>query len=150
MRNETVAVVLVVVIVLAFLAGLGSSTVLLGGTSNSTTSTQCSTIATSQVRLQVVNSTSGKPVASASVYGEVDYGDCSGSYTSITLDTALTNATGFAFFGPEIGTYHLTVQAHGNYFVDASTRPFVVTCVTLSVPSGETTIKYSQEFLFTC
>jgi hypothetical protein len=156
MRNETIAIIMVVTIVLAFLAGLGSSVVLLRSssasqmTTSSTTSTQCSTAAAGQVQLRVVNSTNGKPIASAQVYGEVDFPDCSNSYTTVNLETTYTNATGFAFFGSEIGTYYLTVQAHGNYFVDVTAGPEQTTCVTLSIPSGEFTVRYSQTFQFTC
>jgi hypothetical protein len=148
---------MVAVIVLAFLAGLGSSTVLLsssgsGTASSSTASTQCATAAAGGVRLQVLNNTSGKPIASASVSGEVDFPDCSHYYTSATLDTAATNATGFVSFGSEIGTYYLTVQVprSTNYFVDVTARPEQTTCVTLYVPSGEFTVRYSQTFQFTC
>ena len=142
-------VTLVSVIVVSFLAGSAFGFYLLPRI-DAGASTQCDTNAAGEVRLQVVNSTSGEPIASASVFGEVGFPDCSNSYTSVALNTTLTNGTGFAFFGPEIGTYHLTVQAHGNYFVDASTRPEQTTCVTLSIPSGETVTKYSGTFQFNC
>jgi len=158
MKNQTVAVVLVVAILMAFVAGLGSSAFLMkssgtsGTTSSATTSVQCSTAAAGGVRLQVLNSTSGKPVTSASVYGSVDFPDCSNYYTSTTLGTAMTNATGFVSFGSWIGSYHLTVQGPHltNYFVDVSTRPEKVSCVKLYIPSGEFTVNYSQTFSFTC
>jgi len=99
-----------------------------------------------------LNSTSGKPISSASVYGEVDFTDCSQHYTSATLDTAVTNATGFVSFGSEIGTYYLTVQAPRltNYFVDVTAHPEQTACVTLYIPSGQFTVNYSQTFQFTC
>jgi hypothetical protein len=68
----------------------------------------------------------------------------------ITLNTTLTNATGYAEFGAELGEYHLTLNIYENYFVDAHTLPEQTTCVTLSIPSGETVIKYSGTFQFSC
>jgi hypothetical protein len=150
MKNETLAVVFVVVLVLAFLAGLDSSTVLLkrnsvsGFTTSSTTSTICSIPDEGQVLLQVLNGTSGKPIASAPVYAQFVSQGCSpNAYTAVDLNTTLTNATGFATFSGEVGEYHLNLQTFGNYFVDVSTNPGEITCVTLSIPSGETYIGYS-------
>ena len=74
----------------------------------------------------------------------------SNSQTTIPLNTTLTNGTGYAEFGPELGEYHLSLYALGNYFVDASTLPERTTCVTLSIPSGETVIEYSATFQFGC
>ncbi len=144
MRNEVIAITMVFVVVLAFLAGLVSSTLLLQRNGTSTTSsssvpTLCTVAAEGQLILQVLNSTNGKPVAFAPVYGQFISG-C--SYIPINLNGTSTNATGFVTFGGEVGEYHLNLHTLGNYFVYASTNPGETTCVTLSIPSRETHITY--------
>jgi hypothetical protein len=154
MRNETVAVIMVIVIVSAFLAGFGSSTVLLksGGASETTsTSTTCTIPDEGQVLLQVMNDTSGKPIASAPVYAQFVSQGCSpNSYTAVDLNTTLTNATGFVTFSGEVGEYHLNLHTFGNYFVDVSTNPGETACVTLGIPGGETHISYSGYLESSC
>lgn len=141
---------MVAVVVLAFLAGLGSSTVLLrgssasGSTSNPSVSTQCTVAAEGEVLLQILNSTSGEPIPNAPVQAQVTPFYCNSTPpTTISLNTTLTNSTGYAEFGSELGEYHLTLYSYGNYFADASTLPEKTTCVTLGIPSGDTSITYS-------
>ena len=147
MRNETVAVIMVIVMVLAFLVGLGSSTILVknGSASGTTsTSTSCMIPDEGQVLLQVTNSTSGKPIARAPVYAQFVSQGCSpNTFTTVNLNTTLTNATGFVTFSGEVGEYHLNLHTFGNYFVDVLTNPGETACVTLGIPSGETSIAYS-------
>ncbi len=135
---------MVILVVTAFLAGLGASTLILRGNGTSATNstgdgTLCTVAAEGQLILQVLNSTNGKPVAFAPIYGQFVSG-C--SYTPINLNGTTTNATGFVKFGGEVGEYHLNLHTLGNYFVDASTNPGETTCVTLSIPSRETHITY--------
>ena len=120
-----------------------------GQTTN--TSTTCVILAEGEVLLQVLNSTTGRPISSVPVQGQLTPVPCgSNPQTIIPLNTVLTNGTGYAVFGPELGEYHLTLYTLGNYFVDVSTLPEKTTCVTLSIPSGETVIKYSATFQFSC
>ena len=157
MKNETAAVVMGIVIVLAFLAGLGLSTVLLRSTgtaetTNSTAlSTSCEFTAEGWVLLQVLNSTSGKPIVSAPIQGYSVVPPCPPyPQTTVALNTTYTNATGFATFGGTLDEYRLYLHSFGNYFVDVPIQPERTTCVTLSIPSGQTEIKYSETFQFSC
>jgi hypothetical protein len=147
MRNETVAVIMVIVIVSAFLAGLGSSAILSkngSATGTTTTSTTCVIPDEGQVLLQVMNSTSGRPIADAPVYAQFLSQGCSpNTYTVVDLSTTLTNATGFVTFSGEVGEFHLNLHTFGNYFVDVSTNPGETACVTLGIPNGTTNIAYS-------
>jgi 5-hydroxyisourate hydrolase-like protein (transthyretin family) len=172
MRNEVVVTLLVV----ALLAGAGagylvgmdesgnqtskgattitntSTTTITTITNTSTsTSTECTVNAEGQVLLHVLNSTSGKPIPDAPVQAQVTPFYCNSTPpTTISLNTTMTNGTGYAEFGADLGIYHLTLTTYGNYFVYASTLPEQTTCVTLSIPSGETIIKYSGSFQFSC
>ena len=97
MKNETVAVIMAAVIVLAFVAGLGSSTLLLRGsnTSATTTSSSISTVcvinAEGEVDLQVLNSTTGEPIGSAPVQAQFLAPECPpNAHTTATLNTTMT------------------------------------------------------------
>ncbi|MGD0319069.1 MAG: hypothetical protein ABSB56_05200 [Nitrososphaerales archaeon] len=156
MKNETVAAIMVTVTVLAFVAGLGSSTLILRGSNTSTTTTSssisevCSISAEGEVILQVLNSTSGKPIGSAPVHAQFLAPECPPNVdTTTTLSTTMTNSTGFITFGGEVGQYYLSVDGY-TYSVVVSALPERVTCVTLGIPSGETNITYSQTFQFRC
>jgi hypothetical protein len=136
-------------LVLAFLAGLGSSTVLLksNGTSGSTSSSTILTICTipdeGQVIMQVLNSTNGRPIPSAPVQAEFLAPECPPNpHTTVTLNTTLTNSTGYVAFGGEVGEWFLSVDGYA-YSVSATTLPGQIACVTLGIPSGETHITYS-------
>jgi len=149
MKNETVAVVLVIILVMAFLAGLGSSTVLLkanstsGTTSSSTISTTCTIPDEGQVIMQVLNSTNGRPIPSAPVQAEFLAPECPPNpHTTVTLNTTLTNSTGYVTFGGEVGEWYLSVSGYV-YSVTATTLPGQIACVTFGIPSGETHIMYS-------
>ena len=158
MKNGAVAALLVVAILagaaVGHFVGVSTSETQSGEsttTTSTTTSTQCQVSAEGAVLLQVVNSTSGKPIPSVPVQAQVTPFYCNSTPpTTISLNTTLTNGTGFAGFGDELGEYHLTLYSLGNYFVYASTLPEQTTCVTLSIPSGETVIKYSGTFQLTC
>jgi len=148
-KNETVAVVLVVALVLAFLAGLGSSMFLLKGnrapssTSSSTVLTMCTIPDEGQVIMQVLNSTNGRPIPSAPVQADFLAPECPpNSYTTVTMNTTLTNSTGYVTFGGEVGEWSLRVDGSA-YSVSVTTLPGQIACVTLGVPSGETHIVYS-------
>jgi len=154
MRNGVVASLLVA----ALLAGAGAGYLVGQSVSvnrpfstTSSASTNCEIPAEGEVILQVLNSTSGKPISSAPIQGQIVPVPCGSTpQATITLNTTLTNDTGFAVFGDELGEYHLTLYSYGNYFVDASTLPERTTCVSLSIPSGETVITYSPTFQFAC
>jgi len=158
MRNESVVALVVVAILAGAVAGYvvganvsESETSKSTSTTSTSTQTTCIIPAEGEVLLQVLNSTSGKPILSVPVQGQLTPIPCgSNSQTTIPLNTTLTNGTGYAEFGPELGEYHLTLHALGNYFVDASTLPERTTCVTLGIPSGETVIEYSATFQFGC
>jgi len=155
MKQGTVAVIMAVVIVLAFVAGLGSSPFLLRGgkasmASGSSASTTCVISAEGEVVLQVLNSTSGRPVASASVQAQFLALACPPNpHTTTTLNATVTNSTGFVVFGGVVGQYSLSVDGYA-YPLVVSALPERTTCVTLSLPSGETHIAYSATFQFRC
>jgi hypothetical protein len=156
MKNETVAIIMVAVIVLAFVGGLGSSTLILRGSSTSTTttsssiSTTCVISAEGEVVLQVLNSTSGKPISSEPVQAQFLAPECPPNpHTTTTLNQTITNSTGFVTFGGEVGQYYLNMDNYA-YSAVVSTLPERTTCVTLSIPSGETNITYSAPFEFKC
>ena len=154
MKNETVAAIIFAVIVLAFVAGLGSSTLLRGSSTSTATSssisTECMILAEDEVVLQVLNSSSGKPIGAVPVHAQVVAPECTpNAYTTTTLSATMTNSTGFVTFGSELGQYNLSVDGYA-YSVIASVLPERVTCVTLGIPSGETNITYSQTFQFRC
>ena len=137
-----------VLLVVAIIAGVGAGYLVgvsVSGSQNvRNTSTTCTILVEGQVLLQVMNSTSGKPIARAPVYAQFVSQGCSpNTYTAVDLNTALTNATGFVTFSGEVGEYHLNLHTFGNYFVDVSTNPSETACVTLNIPSGETRIAYS-------
>jgi hypothetical protein len=165
MRNQTVAIVVVIVMVSAFLAGLGSSTLLsksgvttigtttvgttttvttiIGTTSAPTILTICTIPADGELVMRVLNSTSGEPIVSAPVQAQFSTPGCtSGSHTTVTLNTPSTNSTGYVEFGGEVGEYFLSVDNYV-YSVVVSTLPGRITCVTLGIPSGETHVTYS-------
>jgi len=156
-RSEVIAALLVVAIIagagVGYLVGVNVSG---NHTSNGTTtttslSTECTVAAEGQVLLLVLNSTNGKAIPDAPVQAQVTPFYCNSTPPStISLNTTMTNSTGYVEFGPDLGIYHLTLNTYGNYFVYASTLPEQTTCVTLSIPSGETTIKYSGSFQFSC
>ena len=156
MKNETVAVALVITLVLAFLAGLGSSTVLLkgnstsGSTSSSTILTMCTIPDEGEVIMQVLNSTNGRPIPSAPVQAEFLAPECPPNpHTTVTLNTTLTNSTGFVTFGGEVGEWYLRASGYA-YSVGATTLPGQITCVTLGIPSGDTSITYSGFLVPSC
>ena len=151
MREGAIAALLV----LAMLAGAGAG-YLVGAsvpgsqsgknmpTTSMSTSATCTIPDEGQVLLQVMNGTSGKPIGSAPVMGQLLLLGCSpNTYTAADLDTAMTNATGFVSFEGELGEYHLYFPTLGNYFVDVSMNPGETACVTLTIPNGETDITYS-------
>jgi len=120
-------------------------------TASSSISTECEVSAEGWVLLQVLNSTTGKPIPSAPVQAEVTPFYCNSSPPAATeLNSTLTNSTGFASFGAYLGVYRFALSAYGNYFAYASTLPEQTTCVTLSIPSGLTVIQYSGSFRFGC
>ena len=150
MRNGTVAVVMVIVLVLAFLAGLGSSTVLLrgnstsGSTSNSTFFT-CTIPDSGEVIMQVLNSTDGRPIASAPVQVEFLEPVCPPNpHTVTTLSPSVTNGTGYVAVGGEVGDYTLSVSGYGySASASATVGPGQIACITLGIPSGETHVTYT-------
>ena len=161
MRNGVVAALLVVAVLagagVGYLVGMNESgnQTSKGATTTSntstSTSTECTVNAEGQVLLLVLNSTSGKSIPDAPVQAQVTPFYCNSTPPSaISLNTTMTNSTGYAEFGADLGVYHLTLNTYGNYFVFVSTLPEQTTCVTLSIPSGETTIKYSGSFQFSC
>ena len=151
MKNEVIASLLVLTVLagagMGYLMGTDLSASHNGGTTGPTSpnvSVTCTVPDEGELLLQVMNSTSGEPIASAPVQGQLVLPACSPStYTAVELNTALTNATGFVVFGGELGEYHLYFPSFGNYFVDVSMNPGQTACVTLSIPSGETNITYS-------
>jgi hypothetical protein len=150
---------MVAVVLLAFVAGLGSSTLLQRGSNTSTTSTtvtsssiltECTILAEGDVILHVLNSTSGKPIGAVPVHAQFLAPVCNQNAPTITtMNTTMTNSTGFVTFGGVPGQYYLSVD---NYYpsVVVSALPERTTCVTLSIPTGETRITYSQTFQFSC
>jgi len=149
MRNQTVAVIIVAVIVLAFLAGLGSSTVLLKGgsasgtTSSSTILTTCTIPDSGEVIMQVLNSTDGRPIASAPVQVEFLEPVCPPNpHTMTTLSPTTTNGTGYVAIGGEVGDYTLSISGYG-YSASAAVGPGQIACITLGIPSGETHVTYT-------
>jgi len=149
MRNETVAVIMVAVIVLAFLAGLGSSTILLKGssaseaTSSSTILTMCTIPDSGEVIMQVLNSTDGKPIASAPIQVEFLEPVCPPNpHTVTTLSPFMTNGTGYVAVGGEVGDYTFGVSGYG-YSASATVGPGQIACITLGIPSGETHVTYT-------
>lgn len=144
-------------LVVAILAGAGAGYLVgvgVSGESTSTTSTGTSTTciieAEGEVLLQVLNDTSGKPIASIPVQAQFQAPPCPPNpHTTTTLNETFTNSTGFVTFGGEVGEYHLRINNYA-YSVVVSTLPERTTCVTFSIPSGETIIKYSQTFQFSC
>jgi len=60
-----------------------------------------------------------------------------------------TNVNGTLTTGG-LGEFYLTINYSGNYYVEASIGPVRATCVTLSIPTGETHIVYSQSFETHC
>jgi hypothetical protein len=156
MKNESIAIIMAAVIVLAFVAGLGSSTLVLRGSNTSATtasssiSTVCSIAAEGEVVLQILNSTTGEPIGSAPVQAQFLAPECPpNAHTTTTLNMTLTNSTGFVVLGGEVGQYYLGVDGYA-YTVVVSALPERATCVTLSIPSGETHIAYSATFQFSC
>ena len=149
MRNQTVAIVMVIVMVMAFLAGLGSSTVLLRGssasgtTSSSTILTTCTIPDSGEVIMQVLNSTDGKPIASAPVQVEFLEPVCPPNpHTVTTLSPMMTNGTGYVTISGEVGDYTLSVSGYG-YSASATVGPGQIACITLGIPSGETHVSYT-------
>jgi hypothetical protein len=149
MRNETVGLIMVIGTVLAFLAGLGSSTVVLrggntsGATSSSVVSTVCTIPDSGEVIMQVLNSTDGKPIASALVQVEFLEPPCPPNpHTITTLRPVMTNGTGYVIVDGEVGYYTLSVGDHG-YSASAGVGPGQIACITLGIPSGETHITYT-------
>jgi hypothetical protein len=149
MKNETLAVIMATVIVLAFLAGLGSSTILLKGsgasqaTSSSTILTTCTIPDSGEVIMQVLNSTDGRPIASAPVQVEFLEPVCPPNpHTMTTLSPMMTNGTGYVAIGGEVGDYTLSVSDYG-YSASASVGPGQIACITLGIPGGETHVTYT-------
>jgi hypothetical protein len=121
--------------------GLQSSTI--ESTSSSAISTSCTILAEGQVIMQVVNSTTGNPIPSATVQAEFLPPECPPNpNTTSTSSPMVTNGTGFVTFGGEVGNWYLTVNGYG-YPVEVSTLPERSTCVTFGLPSGDTSITYS-------
>ena len=140
---------MVIAIVLAFLAGLGSSTVFLrggstsGATSSSTVLTLCTIPDSGEVIMQVLNSTDGRPVVSALVQVEFLEPVCPPNpHTITTLSPTMTNGTGYVTIGGEVGEYTLSVGGYA-YSVSAAVGPGQIACVTLGIPSGETHVTYT-------
>jgi hypothetical protein len=157
MRNGAIAALLVVAILASAGAGylvgvnVSENQTSKGATTTASNSTSCEVAAEGQVLLQVLNSTSGKPILNAPIQAQVTPFYCNSSPpTTITLNTTLTNSTGYATFGADLGEYHFTLNTYGNYFVYASTLPEQTTCVTLSIPSNMAVIRYSGSFQFSC
>ncbi len=149
MRNETAAIMMVVVIALAFLAGLSSSTILLkgGSTSGVTSSSSILTICTipdsGEVIMQVLNSTDGRPIVLAPVQVEFLEPVCPPNpHTVTTLSPTTTNGTGYVAIGGEVGEYTLSVSGYA-YSATATVGPGQIACVTLGIPSGETHVTYT-------
>ena len=149
MKSEIVALVLVIGLVLAFLAGLGSSTILLrnnntsGTTSIATISTVCTIPDSGEVIMQLLNSTSGRPIASAPVQVEFLEPLCPPNpHTVITLSPMMTNSTGYVAVGGEVGDYTFRVSSY-EYSASATVGPGQIACITLGIPSGETHVTYS-------
>jgi hypothetical protein len=149
MKNETVAVIVVIGIVLAFIAGLGSSTVILrsgttsGAASTSTISTVCTIPDSGEVIMQVLNSTDRKPVASAPVQIYFLEPVCPPNpHTPTTLSPMMTNGTGYVSIGGEVGEYTLSVEGTW-YSASATVGPGQIACITLGIPSGDTHITYT-------
>ena len=139
---------MVVAIFLPFVAGLESSTFLPKGnntpqtTSNSANATVCTINAESELTLLVLNSTDGMTIRSAPVQAQFLAPECPPNpHTTATLNPVMTNSSGYVAFAGEVGEYYLTVK--GVYSVIAETGPGRLTCVTLGIPNGNTTIAYS-------
>jgi len=151
MRNGVIASVIVAVLLVGAGAGFLAGSSVAGnraGKSSSTTSANssitCSVPDEGQVLLHIMNSTSGKPVASAPVQGKLLLEACTpNAYTEVDLNPVLTNATGFVTFSGELGEYWLHFPTFGNHFVGVSMNPAETAFVTLYVPGGETNITYS-------
>jgi len=157
MKSEVIAALLVVAIIAGAGAGylvgvdVSENQASKGTTTTTSLSTECTVNAEGQVLLLVLNSTSGKAIPNTPVQAQVTPFYCNSTPPStISLNTTMTNSTGYAEFGADLGIYHLTLSTYGNYFVYASSLPEQTTCVTVSIPSGETTIKYSGSFQFSC
>ncbi len=149
MRNGAVAAVLVIVVVLAFLAGLGSSTVILkssntlGITSSSTISYTCTIPDSGEVIMQVLSSADGRPIASTPVQVEFLEPVCPPNpHTPTTLSPMTTNGTGYVAVGGEVGEYTLSVNGY-QYSASATVGPGQFACITLGIPSGETRTTYT-------
>lgn len=158
MNNKTVAVIVALAIVLAFAAGFGTSTTFPKSSSSiTTTSSTISTISTvctipveGNLILQVLNSTSGKPIGSVPVHVEYLAPDCSPNpHTIEDLGLMSTDTNGTLTIGG-LGEYYFNVSYFGSYSVEAGVEPVRATCVTLSTPSTEVHIAYSQSFQSSC
>jgi len=156
MRDEAVIALLLVLVIASAGAGyyVGSSrqtttatlteTIPMNSTaSSSTISTTCTIPDDGEVIMQVLNSTNGKPIASAPV--QIDFLEpvCPPNPHTITaLSPTMTNGTGFVAIGGEVGDYTLSVGDYG-YTTSATVGPGQVACITLGIPSGETHITYT-------
>jgi hypothetical protein len=139
-----VAAIMVVVGAMAFLAGLGSSSTLPRVSSSTTISSTCTIYDEGWVIIQVLNSTNGRPIGSESVKAQFLAAECPPNpHTTFTLGPEMTNSTGYVTFGGEVGQYYIGTGS--SYPVVVSTFPGTFTCVTFSVPSGETLITYTRQ-----
>jgi hypothetical protein len=102
--------------------------------------------------LQVLNGTTGKPIGGEAIYPYFAAPACNqpGYLTYSTMNKTFTNSTGYVTFGGGPGEYDLYVGAYMQYYVSAAPIISKTTCVTLSIPSGDTNITYSQPGRFAC
>ena len=151
MRERVVAVVLVVVAVLAFSAGVGFDGNILQSNTTTITTTKTTQIANtcvvpagSDVFLYVVNSSTKQPIPSVPVHVKWHTGLCAPESLSADLGTYLTNSSGYIRLREPVGGYDMNVTYGGNYFVQASSQapPRTISKVMLEIPSGSVTILY--------
>jgi len=67
------------------------------------------------------------------------------------IGTRTLNSSGMLTVCCMVGNYYFNFTYSGrNYYVSATVKPEIATCMTVYIPSGRVNVTYSQEYQFTC
>ena len=119
-----------------------TKTKIVNETTTITTSTYCVQSAAGPLRIIVVHDGTEAPISGATIYGAETDG-CG----TFAIDPINTPTNGTVLLSGDVANYFLVANYAGsNYSFIATVYPVITTNVTLSVPSGNVSVSYSQPF----